>query len=262
MHFNRRDLRIRFPRHLTHPWFSEIQKKGEGFDRPRYHVTRATAGLATTVKPGDTIWLIGQLYAPWGEHLPATLDARIDVASVQVLQGRRRVRYAAAETSRWYPLTNATEYLQSLRRLTPSKQATPLWKNWMSPIGQYLQQMRQLELDEQLWEWEKSLSKKSRHFISYRIRDGSRAAFNCARSLLRKDVAIFWDRWSLPRRLAERREVVGDQPLDDTIEQNIRQADVVWGIETPLYNEEESYAARERRLAVELGKYRAFTVTN
>lgn len=82
IHFNRRDVKLRFPSDPNDPWYSEFQCPSDGFDRPRYHVTRAVHGPASQVEPGDTIWLVGQLYTPWGEGLPATLDARIDVADI------------------------------------------------------------------------------------------------------------------------------------------------------------------------------------
>ena len=93
-------------------------------------------------------------------------------------------------------------------------------------------------------------------FISYRISDGTKAAFGKARTLISEQKPVFWDRWSLPRRLAERRERLGDHPLDATIKAGIRGAAVVWGIEKPLYAQRGSYAARERKLAQRLKKYR------
>ena len=261
IHFNRRDIRLRFPSNPEDPWFSEFQGNSDGFERPRYHATRAVHGSAADVEPGDTIWLIGQLYAPWGEQLPATIDARIDVTSIGPREKGPGYRYAAGAASRWFPLTNSTEYLRRLNSRTSRQVVTSMWSNRNHAIGHYLRQLRKLESDEPLREWEENFQSRSLHFISYRIRDGSLAAFDCAKRLMRQDTRIFWDRWSLPRRLAERREAVGDQPLDETIERNIREAAVVWGIESPLYHAPKSYAARERNLALALDKYRTVPVT-
>ena len=261
VHFNRRDIRLRFPSNPKSPWFSEFQGEADGFDRPRFHKTRAVHGPAAEVESGDTIWLIGQLYAPWGDRLPATLDARIDVAAIEPRTKGPGYRFAAAATSRWFPLTNSTEYLESLNSRTSGQVVVPLWKNRDNAIGHYLRQMRKLDNDEPLREWERKLKSKSLHFISYRIRDGSHAAFDCAKHLLSEDTRVFWDRWSLPRRLAERREAVGDAPLDKTIEQSIHDADVVWGVESPRYGAPESYSTRERDLAKTLGKYCPLPVT-
>lgn len=256
VHFNRRDIRLRFPTDPRDPWFSELQCESGGFDRPRYHVTRAVDGPALEVQPGDTIWLVGQLYAPWNERLPATLDARIDVEAVGPRDGGPGHRYAAAASSRWFPLTNSTAKLRALNCVGSTQQIAPLWKNRRHPLGRYLQRMRKLASDEPLREWEEEIESRPLHFISYRIRDGSRAAFDCAKRLLGEGARVFWDRWSLPRRLAERREAVGDRPLDDTIVTSIHQAALVWGIESPLYGVPGSYAARERELAKSLNKYR------
>jgi len=258
IHFNRRDIRLRFPSDPANPWFSEFQDESDGFERPKYHVTRAINGPAADVKPGDIIWLVGQLYAPWGEHLPATFDARIDVASLTKREKGRGFRYAASGSSRWFPLTNATGELRRLMTPAPTQQNARLWKDHSRAVGQYLRRLRELASDRPLRSWESQLSERPLHFVSYRIQDGSKAAFECVRQLINQGVRVFWDRWSLPRRLAERREAVGDCPLDATIDRNIRRADVVWGIETPLYKVPGSYAARERELAKSLNKYRAF----
>ena len=79
--------------------------------------------------------------------------------------------------------------------------------------------------------------------------------YDKAKDIASQGIPFFWDRWSLPRRLAERREAVGDHPLDATIEASIRKAAVVWGIESNLYGHPGSYAAHERELAQRLNKY-------
>lgn len=257
IHFNRRDIRLRFPKDPEHPWFSELQDPKAGFDRPRYHVTRAADGVASEVGQTDTIWLVGQLYSPWGECFPPTLDARIDVEAVTAREGKSGYLYAAAGSSRWFALTRASEQLRALRCST-ARGSSCLWKNHDRSIGHYLQRLRELTNAEVLEEWEVQQQSRPLHFVSYRIRDGSKSAFRCARSLFEQDKRIFWDRWSLPRRLAERREAVGDQPLDETIESAIENAEVVWGIESPFYDAPESYAARERDLSRRLNKYRPF----
>lgn len=256
IHFNRRDIRLRFPRDPAHPWFSEFQNAADGFERPRYHVTRATGGTAGQVGAGDTIWLVGQLYAPWGEHFPATLDARIDVAEARPRQGEPGFRYAAAETSRWFALTDASEQLRALRSVASGRNPPLLWKDHDRLIGHYLRRLRELADAEILSDWEVRQQARPLHFVSYRIQDGTRAAFRCARSLFRDGQRVFWDRWCLPRRLAERREAVGDQPLDGAVAAGIDEAEVVWGIESPLYGAPESYSAREREMAQTLNKYR------
>jgi hypothetical protein len=261
IHFNRRDIRLRFPTDPEDPWFSDLQSELDGFDRPRFHVTRAITGPADEVDAGDTIWLVAQLYAPWGECFPPTLDAKIDVASTAPRDGKPGFRYAAADTSRWFALTNATEELRALQCKTIGSDSSMLWKHVNRPIGHYLRRLRELANGEILKDWELRQQSRPLHFVSYRIRDGSRLAFQCARSLFEEDKRVFWDRWCLPRRLAERREAVGNKSLEKSIESGIQEAEVVWGIESPLYGALGSYAARERDLAKNLKKYRPFAVS-
>ena len=257
IHYNRRDVRLRFPSDPRDPWFSELQGESDGFDRPRYHVTRAVDGPAASVEAGDTIWLVGQLYAPWGDHLPATLDARIEVADVRPRTGGSGYRFSAAETSRWFPLAECTAQLYALETVSASEGVSLLWKDHARPIGHYLRRMRKLSSSQGLQQWEAGLQARPLHFISYRIRDGSQPAFDCAQRLFKQGARVFLDRWCLPRRLAERREAVGDAPLDNTLLESIREAEVVWGVESPLYAAPGSYTARERDLARSLNKYRS-----
>lgn len=260
IHFNRRDVKLRFPSDPNDPWYSEFQRPSDGFDRPRYHVTRAVHGPASQVERGDTVWLVGQLYTPWGEILPATLDARIDVADIGLPENGVGYRYTAASSSRWFPLARSTECLQHLETAKGRSTKNKIWENPSRPIGHYLQRMRVLKNDDYLRMWETALESKSLHFVSYRIRDGSYAAFELVKDLLSRDVAIFWDRWSLPRRLAERREAVGDEPLNEAIMSAIHSVEAVWGVESPLYGAKNSYSLRERALALALGKYHPLPV--
>jgi hypothetical protein len=254
LHFNRRDVRLRFPNNPDDPWFSELQPDFGGFEKPRYHVTRADDGPAADVKPGDTIWLVGQLYAPWGK-LPAALDARIEVASCRRRRNAKGIRFSASPSSRWFPLADVTSVLLTLQSCRSDGNINPVLKDGNRHIGQCLRRMRRLVSGALLRRWEAELDSKGFHFISYRICDGTRAAFDKAKDLASQGIPFFWDRWSLPRRLAERREAVGDHPLDATIEASIRKAAVVWGIESNLYGHPGSYAAHERELAQRLNKY-------
>lgn len=260
IHFNRRDVRLRFPSNPDDPWFSEEQDPSAGFSCPRYHVTRAVNGPAAVVAPGDTSWLVGQLYTPWGERPSPTLDARIDVSSVRSRSSGPGYRDHACSSSRWFPLCSGDEALLRVKRRTAEGNAARLWNDSNRPIGQYLQRMRELVSDVPLREWEKRLDSLPLHFVSYQIQDGTPAAYHCVKKLFEDGGRILWDRWSLPRRLAEQREAVGDRPLDQTIEAAIHQADAVWGIESRLYGAEGSYAARERDLAKSLEKYHSVAV--
>lgn len=49
IHFNRRQIRIRYSNENSNFWFAEEQSPDLGFERPQYHITRATYGPAKEV---------------------------------------------------------------------------------------------------------------------------------------------------------------------------------------------------------------------
>lgn len=260
IHFNRRTVRRRLPATLETPWYAEAQEATGGFDRPAYHVTRATGGAAARVKPGDTIWLVGQLYMG-KRKLPPALDARIEVLSVDSRRNEPGFRYAASPASRWFPLVDLRPVLLGLQSRDAMGNLSPLLADPDRPVGFSLRRMRQLVDDEPFRRWEEAMDSRDHHFISYRLKDGTAAAFETAHDLCRRNVPFFWDRWSMPRRLVERRELVEDAYLNRMIEQHIRRAETVLGVESPLYFEAGCYATRERELAQSLHKYRSVNVT-
>ena len=111
--------------------------------------------------------------------------------------------------------------------------------------------MCRLVSSEPLLLWEQALEAQAFHFVSYRLQDGTRSAFDKVQALVAEGVPVFWDRWSLPRRLAERREVLHDTVLNQYIAGEITRAAVVWGIDSPLYDEEGSYSAQDRGITRE-----------
>ena len=112
-----------------------------------------------------------------------------------------------------------------------------------------------MESAEPLLDWQRKLDEDGFDFISYRILDGTKSAFQKVKSLIKDGSIVFWDRWSLPRRLAERREIVSDKALQKYIEKQIENAKVVWAINSPLYGQVGSYSADEMLLAKKLGTY-------
>jgi hypothetical protein len=72
---------------------------------------------------------------------------------------------------------------------------------------------------------------------------------------------FFLDRWSLPRRLAERREIVADPALDEHLMKKLEKSAYVWGIESEKYSVADSYSAKERFRAMELGTYHGVSST-
>lgn len=265
IHFVPRKLVVttRPPAATTQPFYQEreLQADLDALWRPLYHTTRSTTGPATRVRAGDTIWIVGQLKTPWGS-LPPSLDARIELAEeptfiqederTEGVSSSSRLRFKAAKNSSWLPLADATEALAGLQTQTAKGATSPLLGS--GPIGQSIQSMRQLLSDEPLREREACLERQGFDFVSYRLKDGTRQAFEKVRVLVKSEHPVFWDRWSLPRRLVERREYLPLPALDDYIEEQIKNANMVWEIATSLYGALGSYSERERSLAIRYGK--------
>jgi hypothetical protein len=255
IHYQPRRIVLRFPRNPQHPWFVEARNTAAGFARPAFHVTTRSDGAAAEIAAGDTIWLVSQLYSPWG-CLPPALDARIDVKRVTPRKTGGWL-YAAAASSRWFPLKDATPLLKSLRSQTKRGAVNRLWRNTKKPIGHALQSPRMLATSNAIEAWEQQLAAAPMHFISYRICDGTRMAFEQAAQLVARKHAVFWDRWCLPRRLAERRERVSDPALERHVMHELKRSAKVWGIQSATYGADDSYSARERDRALALGIFHA-----
>lgn len=240
------------------PWFADNQPDDQGFDAPVYHMTRSTTGPATRVAAGDTIWLFSQLFTPWGKFPPA-LDAKITVRSVR---NRSEAggpltpgfRYEADKDSLWFPLRDATTCIQQLCTKSAAGLVRPVLSHPKQPVGQALQRLRELANADLVGEWALGVEATPFEFISYRLIDGTRRACATALQFVNEGRAIFWDRWSLPRRLAERREFLNDDALNAYISSAITRCHTVWGICSPKYAAPGSYSARERREAKRLKK--------
>lgn len=256
IHYLPRKIVTRFPRDPADPWFSEVQGLDGGFSRPSFHGSRRSTGPTRAVKPGDTIWLVAQIFSPWGA-LPPGIDARIDVEHIEE-QSDGTLRFIAAAASSWFHLADATGVLATLQSIDATGVVTKLRSRPGIPVGQYLQSMRRLVTAESLEEWTNKLKGTHAHFISYRICDGTHAAFLKVGELLGQGEPVFWDRWCLPRRLAERREVVDDKALDEHLMAHLRKSKLVWGIESAKYAASGSYAEKEQTEATRLGTYRAW----
>lgn len=245
-------------RDASDPWFSQNQPDDQGFAAPTYHVTRSISGPAARVSQGDIIWLFSQLLSPWGKSPPA-LDAKIVVRGVMNASDAenclsRGFRFEAANASKWFPLYDSTTCIRRLRTRDFSGHVRPLLSYPDQPIGQALQSMRELAQADPLLEWEQQVSEMSVDFISYRILDGTRLAFEKMIELVHAGRAVFWDRWSLPRRLAERREFLNNDALDGYIMHQMNECSTVWAICSGKYAEPDSYSEREMREAQRLGK--------
>jgi hypothetical protein len=218
----------------------------EDFDRPAVHMTGAVNGTVRKVREHDVIWLVSQLKAPWGT-LPPGIDARIEVKSIERSAGE--TRFVAGGRSGWVPLRDATALLQGARVALGSDGEGPLWTDPARPIGHYLQSMRELRNADEFERWYQSVCEENLEFVSYRQLDGTADAFSHVAMRLSAGKSVFWDRWSLPRGIAERREEAPARLLDPYVKSAIDRAGTVWGIDSPRYGEEPSYSAYEKRYA-------------
>ena len=242
------------------PWYSQQQPDSAGFFRPDTHVLASDA-IANIVAPGDTIWVISQLHGPQGAPLscvlPVALDARIDVVEV----GAARLGGIEAKpgpASCWFRLADATLLLADLNSITATGKTTSLAVKPNTKVGSKFQSMRRIEDARPLLAWGEWLNREPFDFISYRHADGTYAAFGKVLDLIQRERRImFWDRWGLPRRLAERREGVSSPTLDAHLEAVVRGAAFVYGVESPSYRNTDTYSLREARLAEQLGRFQA-----
>ncbi len=232
--------------------YVEKQPLDQGFESPIYHTVPTGRGVGSRVKVGDTIWLFSQLKSPWG-RLPPSLDAKIEVINRSMIENGKRYRFEAGEGSKWFPLFDCTAIIKDMKQqsATPvSDESKSLLLHDKTVLGQALRFMRAIEDPTPLIPHAEPVD-----FISYRMIDGTQLAFKLAQHLLSKGRWVFWDRWSLPRRLAERREDVSPDALNSTIKRHIEASRVVWGVESPQYAKPNSYSFYEKTLAT---RYRAY----
>ncbi|MEG0633640.1 MAG: hypothetical protein RR517_13985 [Pseudomonas sp.] len=253
IHYVPRRIVSRFPDDPSHPWFAEAQASSAGFEQPLFHTSRRKTGPTRQIREGDTLWIIGQVFSPWGVLAPG-IDASIEVERVEQADDGK-LRFVASEHSQWYALSDVSRVLPLLRSVTAAGRSNPMCQNDVTTVGQCLQSIRQLESAEPLQLHVEQLRRQPVNFISYRICDGTRAAFEKTNALMAAGQPVFWDRWCLPRRLAERRELVSDEALDRHLIKQIASAGVVWGIESPAYSAPGSYSEKEKQQAMQLGIY-------
>jgi hypothetical protein len=240
-------------------WFAGRQPRAAGFAAPRFHVTRSVSGPAARVREGDTIWLFSRLETVWGVSPPA-LDACLMVGRVSKRSGlgerQGGFRYEAAAGSRWFPLSDARMCIRQLLTEDAGGRTQTLWRTRSQTFGQAIRSMRLVPDAKALDAWVRELTRRPTHFISYRLRDGTEAACAKTLQLVKDGESVFFDRWSLPRRLIERRERVSGRALNAYLLSQLRWSEVVWGIGTPQYAVEGTYSAREQETALQAGTFR------
>ena len=259
IHYHKRVVNLRprksEPKTSEFEWAHQPQSKGAGFTAPAFHITRSPHGPAARIKVGDTIWHFARLHS--SQHsADVALDAKIVVEKVTPRPDGPGFRYQAGQGSCWFALFNPGEIFNNLKTLDDSRNISDLLSRKDQPPGQAMQHIREILDPAPLHDLERRIGDAETHFISYRHKGGLAYAFAKCRELVRDNRAVWWDRWSLPRRLAERREKVSDRALDSRIRQQLLASDVVWGIETKHYDEAGCYALKEKQLAEKYVGYR------
>lgn len=174
---------VSFPRDPKSPWFANARSTTAGFRIPQSQVVRAKKGPPLRVCEGGTIWLVSQLVTPWAV-LPPGIDARLCVSKI-IRRPHDVLEYQAGRYSSWLPLANAMTLLVRLSTRAGNGGVAPLlgphrWDG-MS-VGPYLQSMRELASGEEFLEWARTLRDRPMNFISYRICDGTRQAYEVPRA--------------------------------------------------------------------------------
>lgn len=250
-HYVRRVVAVPNYRDPLDPHYALPVADGDGFQRPVFHTVPGRGGAAASVGVGDYIWLFSQLRSPWGD-LPPALDGVLEVKSVTATSTARHFR--ATKRSRWFPLASATATLSSPTLLVNANRPVPALSSTHRHVGQALRLVRRVHDPGLLQSHANRVLSLPLTFISYRLVDGTQTAFHLAASELANDRAVFWDRWSLPRRLAERREFTSNAALDRTVRRAIDHATRVIGVSSPLYAMPGSYSRREWLRAKRQGK--------
>ncbi len=238
--------------------YVEWQPQDQGFDVPAYHSVALNSGVAARVQVGDKIWLFSQLSSHWG-RLPPSLDGVIAVAEID--KGERcvgRYWYRAGNASKWFPLFDATGLIGNLHAVDAQGHSSPLLRTPSTAIGQAVHFLREIQDGSLLVRHAEQMEGMALDFVSYRMIDGTQSAFKLAGELVANGRAVFWDRWSLPRRLAERQETTAPSTLDTRIKTMIHSARVVWGVDSKCYGIDDSYSKLEKDLAVAAGIFKPY----
>lgn len=242
----------------TSPEYAAHQSPEEGFINPVYHSIAINSGVAAKIEQGDTIWLFSRLSSPWG-NFPPSLDGKIEVAKIDKNNNMPgRYRFDAGIESRWYPLYDASTLVSKISTTNAARKIQPLLSANQQTVGQALRFPREIFNPRCLIDHATAIEQMAPDFISYRIQDGTEQAFGLARRLIQNGRSVFWDRWSLPRRLSERHQEVDAAALDEHIMEIIRGSRVVWGVSSELYGLTGSYSQLEKQFSEQLGKFREF----
>jgi len=262
IHYVKRRIKTRYSKDLCSPWYAELQDYNSGFEQPIFHVTRATYWPVNEIKKGDVIWLISELSSPWGK-LPVCLDARLVVGRVERIElpnSKSKIKFWGTGQSEWFPLQDLSKKIAKIIIQTKDGSLYFPMDKCGACVGQEFQSIKKVSNAQILYDMREDLNFSPYEFVSYRIVDGTKGAFFHVKVLVDSGKNVFWDRWSLPRRLAERRELVSDEALDKLLLDKMYNSRVIWGIESNRYSEQGSYSNKEKKVALQLNKYIAVNI--
>jgi TIR domain len=164
--------------------------------KPTAHVTGQR--LAQRVRTGDIIWLVGS-YRRMGRP-EASFDGRIVVANVRK-EGNKLI-FAAGDGSAWLPWVDSTELLYSCKFATRRGLIT---LERSRALGQQLRFTLQISSRSALEVegFARAVLRRPSLFVSYRWAKSSDVVAALIPMLSALGYAVWWDRWSGPRRLAK-----------------------------------------------------------
>jgi hypothetical protein len=199
---------------------------------PLRHVT-GQIGLSSRLSVGDVIWLVRSTKSLG--RFEAALDGRISVAKIEREDelDRQKLVVKAGEGSAWLPWRDAGVLIRACRfrsgagsvRLHPDRS-----------LAQQLRITRQLDPDSapQVEAFADEIRSSRSVFVSYRWQESGELVPLILPLLAERGLAVWWDRWSGPRRLRE--ECAPDDDLAQMLSLAIGRSDTALVVRTRDYD--------------------------
>jgi hypothetical protein len=207
------------PRRVVRLALAAPRMRAAGLDAlaPSGHATSASA-FAERVRADDVIWFFSSIRYANGWLAPA-IDARFRVLSDPPHEQRRRTGrkhfiVAAPEETEFFPWRDATNLLHRLR--DPQGKRLVEGTSGVSEMLLRFQVPRTLDASSgRELEKQATLARESSRtvFVSYSWRNSTQRSREVVAQLGRSGFNVWWDRWCMPRRLAEGRVQVAASHL-------------------------------------------------
>ncbi len=204
---------------------------------PSFHATSREGVRGHDYEKGNVIWLVSML-SGGSVHMPPAIDARIQVASKQIVEpatgassgkrGEGRYQFIADPAgSRFFPWADASALVAEAFVNNPT--AAP-WKD--NPQALRTPRLLKADLAGSVEAHASSLGSRPTVFLSYAWREATPLAATLVRALSPR-VGIWWDRWSMARSVVELRSVMPD--LSAQLGAAIASADAGVCLDTPRW---------------------------